>query len=181
MARSARRNGSGRLHYGARVADDQRSVGGFGVALVVAGTALVVLAVASLQWYRVSRGTDVAGSGFTFRDLQQDADELGAPVAAAYFNWLAFALGLAVAVAGILANVPNPLSGLLRVLGFLVGIAGVVGTYYALAQLFDAQHAAGGTAHSVVDNASYGLWSALAGFLLAGIGAALGPRPAPPR
>src|SRR5579875_1363580 len=81
----ARTAATPRLHYGAAVADDQRSLGGPGIALVVAGAALVVLAVASLQWYRATGTADVPGSGFTFRDLQQNADQLGTPVASAYF------------------------------------------------------------------------------------------------
>jgi hypothetical protein len=165
------------LHYRALVTSDGRSIGARGIALLVAGLALVVLSVGALQWYRVQPGVDVAGSGFTFRDLQQNADQLNAPVAAAYFNWLAFALGVAVAVVGVLANVPLPGTGVLRVAGFLLGAAGAVATYYALAQLFYAQHAAGGSSHSVLHNASYGLWCCLAGFVVAAIGAALGPRP----
>jgi hypothetical protein len=152
-------------------------VGALGVTLVVAGVVLVILAVASLQWYRVDPGVDVAGSGFTFRDLQQNADQLHAPVAAAYFSWLAFALGLGALVAGVLANLPTVGTNVLRLVGFLIGVAGVVGTYYALAQLFYAQRAAGGASHSVLENASYGVWCALAGFLLAALGAVLGPRP----
>lgn len=153
-------------------------MGALGVTLVVVGVVLVILAVASLQWYRVDAGVDVAGSGFTFRDLQQNADQLDAPIAAAYFNWLAFALGLGAAVAGVLANVPSAAANVLRLLGFLIGAAGVVATWYALAQLFSAQHAAGGGGHGVLHNASYGVWCALAGFLLAALGATIGPRPA---
>lgn len=164
------------LHYGAVVASETRTVGGRGVTLVVVGAALVVLSIATLQWYQANHGVDVAGSGFTFHDLQQNADQLNAPIATAYFNWLAFTLGIAVTVTGILANVPLPANGALRLLGFLCGIGGVVGTYYSLAQLFYAEHAAGGSAHSVLHNATYGVWCTLAGFALSGIGAALGPR-----
>ena len=169
-----------RLHYGAPVPrrPDTRTVGALGVTLVVVGIVLVVLAVASLQWYRVDAGVDVAGSGFTFRDLQQNADQLNAPVAAAYFNWLALSLGLCGAVIGVLANVPSVAANVLRLLGFLIGIAGVVGTYYALAQLFYAQRAAGGASHGVFHNATYGVWCAFAGFLVAAVGATIGPRPA---
>lgn len=164
------------MHYRAVVTSDSRPGGGRGVVLVVVGAALVALSIATLQWYRVDHGVDVAGTGFTFHNLQQNADQLNAPIAAAYFNWLAFTLGAAVTVIGLLANVRLPANGPLRVLGFLCGVGGVVGTYYALAQLFYAQHAAGGSKHGVLHNATYGVWCALAGFALAGLGAALGPR-----
>lgn len=163
------------VNYRAVVASEVRAVGGRGIALVVVGTALVGLAVSTLQWYRVGGAVDVAGSGFTFHDLRHNADQLNAPIAAAYFDWLAIALGLVLAVTGILANVSLPFGALLRVGGFLLGVAGAVGTYYALAQLFYAERAAGASAHGVLHNTSYGLWCAAGGFLLAGIGAALGP------
>jgi hypothetical protein len=158
------------------VGSDSRGIGALGVVLVVVGAALVVLSVAALQWYRVSHGAAVAGGGFTFRDLQQDADQLNAPIAAAYFDWLAFALGVAVTVTGILANVPLPANGPVRVVGFLCGAGGVVGTYYAMSQLFYAEHAAGGSRHGVLQDATYGLWCMFAGFAFAAVGAALGPR-----
>jgi hypothetical protein len=166
------------LHYGAGVSSAAgRSARGPGIALVVVGFGLVAASVAGLQWYQVDGGRDVAsGGGFTFSELGRNADQLNAPVAAAYFAWLAFALAAAVAVLGVLANLPGSGRAPVRVLGFLVGAAGTVSTYYALAQLFYAQHAAGGSEHSVFLNASYGVWCALAGFLVAALGAALGPR-----
>jgi hypothetical protein len=53
-----------------------------------------------------------------------------------------------------------------------VGVIGVGGTYYALAQHFNAT----GSAHNVFHNATWGVWAALVGFLLAAVGAVLGPR-----
>lgn len=154
---------------------DRRALGGRGIALVLLGTALVVASLVGLTWYSVTAKADVAGSGFTFTDLRANADQLSAPVASAYFDWLAWALLIGAAVVGIVANIPLPTANVLRVLGFLAGVAGAIGTYYALAQLFYAQHAAGGSGHGVWHNSTLGLWCALAGFALLAIGAVLGP------
>ena len=53
-----------------------------------------------------------------------------------------------------------------------VGVVGTAATYYALAQYFDAS----GSTHNVLYNSTWGLWTALVGYLLAGVGAAIGPR-----
>ncbi|HET6875942.1 MAG TPA: hypothetical protein VFH38_00280 [Jatrophihabitans sp.] len=154
---------------------DRRALGGRGIALVLLGTALVVASLVALTWYSVTAKADVAGNGFTFPDLRANADQLNAPVASAYFDWLAWALVIGAAVVGIVANIPTRAADVLRVLGFLAGVAGVIGTYYAMAQLFYAQHAAGGSTHGVWHNSNLGLWCALAGFALLAIGAVWGP------
>lgn len=156
--------------------DRLRGIGVTGVVVLSVGIALVLLSIRVLSWYAVDGNTDSAGSGFTFTDLRGNADQLGAPIASAYFDWLAVALLIALAVVGFLANLRGPASDVLRVLGFLLGVVGTAGTYYALAQLFNAQRAAGASDHSVAHNSTLGVWLALAGFLTAGAGAVLGPR-----
>lgn len=145
--------------------------------LVVVGVALVATAFKGLLWYSVDQahGVNVAGTGFTFDDLGGNADTLVAPVASAYFDWLAWTLLIAVAVIALLANIPTPASDALRVASFLIGTTGVVATYYAVAQLFNAQRAAGGSAQSVWHNSSFGFWGALVGFALATVGGVFGP------
>ena len=69
-------------------------------------------------------------------------------------------------------------SAVLRFAAFLVAVAGIVLTYYSLAQLFNAQRIAGGSAHSVLHSASYGLYLAFAGYLVMAVGAVLGATPA---
>ena len=142
--------------------------------LVFLGAALAATSFRTLRWYSVDAATDSAGQGFTFTDLHTNADHLGAPVAAAYFDKLAWGLMALVVLLTLAARVASPLRRLLRVLGFLVGVAGGVLTIYALAQLFNAQRVAGGSDHGVLHNASTGLWTALLAYLLAALGAVLG-------
>lgn len=147
-----------------------------GVVVTLTGTALVLASIVGLDWYAAGDGVDSAGSGFGFHGLSHNVDQLGGlPIARAYFTWLAPVLLMAVTMLGIIANVISPITDWLRFLGFLAGVAGVAATYYAVAQLFHAQHLAGGSG-SVWHNSTVGLWAALAGFLLAGVGAFVGPR-----
>lgn len=142
--------------------------------LVFVATALAATSFRTLRWYSVDAATDSAGDGFTFTDLHANADRLGAPVAAAYFDKLAWGLMALVVLLALAARVASPVRRLLRLLGFLVGVAGAVLTVYALAQLFNAQRVAGGSDHGVLHNASVGLWTAIAAYLMAALGAVLG-------
>jgi hypothetical protein len=144
-----------------------------GVALVLTGALLALLAFRLLHWYDVPAGHDSAGD-VTFGKLHASSEQLGgAGVASAYFGWLAWVLLIAGILVGVAANVPSPAADGLRVAGFLVGLLGVGGTYYALAQHFNAT----GSKHLPLHNAGWGVWAALVGFLLIAGGAALGPVP----
>ena len=154
------------------VQPDRRVIALPGAALVLLGAVLVLLSFRFLDWYDVPGSVDSSGD-VTFSKLHASADQLGgAGVATAYFDWLAWVLLLAVIVVGVAASVPTPAVDALRVAGFLLGATGVAATYYALAQHFNAT----GSTHSVLYNSTWGLWAALAGFLLAAGGAALGTR-----
>ncbi len=146
--------------------------------LLFAGAALCALSFSALPWYSVSGVADSAGDGFQFADLHADADQLAAPVAAAFFDRLAWGIVGIVVVLALTARLAGAVSAGLRVAAFLVAIAGVVLTYYSLAQLFDAQRVAGGSSHSVLHSSAYGLYLALAGYLVMGAGALVGYGPA---
>jgi hypothetical protein len=147
------------------------------VALVLAGTALLIVSFRVLDWYSVAQHVADRPSRITFGTLHGNADQLtGAGAAPVYFDWLAWALLVAVLALGVAANLPLSLADPLRVLGFLAGVVGLAATYFAIAQLHNAQVAAGAQKHNVFFNSTWGMWAAFIGFALAGIGAALGPR-----
>lgn len=146
--------------------------------LLFAGAALCALSFSTLPWYSVSGVADSAGDGFQFADLHANADQLAAPVAAAFFDRLAWGFVGIVVVLALVARLAGVASSGLRVVAFLVAIAGVVLTYYALAQLFDAQRVAGGSSHSVLHSSTYGLYLAFAGYLVMAAGAVVGYGPA---
>jgi hypothetical protein len=153
-----------------------RSIGLPGVVLVLGGAVLVLVSFRFLDWYELPRGAD-STSEITFGALRNSADQLnGAGAATAYFDWLAWVLLIAVIGIGIAANLPVPVADGLRVAGFLLGLVGVAATYFAIAQLHNAQVSAGASKHSVFYNSTWGLWTAFAGYVLAAFGSGLGTR-----
>lgn len=157
----------------ARATESEQSFGVVGGVLVLAGALLALVSFRFLDWYDVSPDAADSAGSVTFARLHTGADQLkDAAIATAYFDWLAWALLLALIVVGVAANLPTALADPLRVAGFVVGLLGVASTYYAVAQYFDAT----GTDHNVLHNASWGVWAALTGFLVGAVGAGFGPR-----
>jgi hypothetical protein len=148
-----------------------------GVTLVLVGAVLALAAFQFLDWYDIAaRGADTAQTS-TFSDLQDNADQLsGAGSATAYFDWLAWVLLIALVCVGVAANLPIAPADILRIVGTVIGVAGVAATYFAVAQLHNAQAAAGGTHHNAFYNSTWGLWLTFIGFAVGASGALLGPR-----
>src|SRR4051794_40130907 len=125
----------------------KRLIGLPGVVLVIAGGVLVLVAFRFLEWYDPPARADSAPR-ITFGELHSSADQLrGTGTATAYFDWLAWVLIIAMVGIGVAANLPNSATDVLRLVGFVVGIVGVAVTYFAVAQLHNAQVAAGGERH----------------------------------
>jgi hypothetical protein len=155
-----------------------RTIGVTGALLVIAGGALVLVAFRFLEWYDSPGRTD-ATSKITFSELHGSADQLaGAGAANAYFNWLAWLLLIALVLVGVAATMPIQPADALRVAGCVIGVVGVAATYFAVAQLHNAQVAAGGERHNAFYNSTWGLWLTFAGFAAGAVGALLGPRKA---
>lgn len=147
--------------------DEQRPIG---VLLVVLGAVLVLAAFRFLDWYDLPSGRADTVPDATFSDLHANVDQLGgAGVAAAYFDWLAWTLLIALVFVGAAAGLPTPVRDPLRVAGFLIGLVGVAATYYALAQH---SNATGG--QGALHNATWGVWLTLGGFAMGAFGAASG-------
>ncbi|MDQ6849127.1 MAG: hypothetical protein M3070_03920 [Actinomycetota bacterium] len=182
---------------------------GFGVigaVLAIIGAAGVVVAFTLLDWLRGDKSSSSlfqgAGSQTTFSKLhhtlsglQRQLDQAPAEssshisfgVAPYYFSWLGWVLVIAAFVLAILAVSPiGGLSTLCRVLGAVVGLAGVTATLWAIdliridasfAQLFNSNTP---SYFDYLKHASFGFWVALAGFLLLALGALAGPRKTSP-
>jgi hypothetical protein len=155
----------GRINPGLRV-------GVVGSVLVLLGGILLVVANTALTWLS---GDDGSGGTLSlkFSDIHKVFNVAGADgsqPARAYFGWLAWVLLVAVVLIGLLANAPMGLSALLRPLGLVLGLAGAGLTFWALK--FDSSVSIG----DELKHTSVGFWIAVAGFVLAGVGALLGPR-----
>lgn len=148
-----------------------RAIGVPGILVVTLGVVLILIAFTTQNWYAASSHVDSAGD-VGFAELHRLASVSGGGLSRAYFGWLAWVLILAAIVVGFLANVPSPASIGLRAVGLLLGLIGAAGTYAALHGVVP-----GG---DVFHNADAGIWLAVVGYLVTGVGAALGPRRLPP-
>jgi hypothetical protein len=156
-----------------------RRIGVPGVALMTAGAVLVLLSFTTLRWYRQAKEKGDSVTKVGFAELHHNLDRFpaaGRPAASvAYFSWLAWVLLIALIVVALAANLPGKASDTLRMVGFFLGLVGVAFTYYTLSRYTEATHDLFGTSSSALNNADVGIWCALGGYLLAGVGAALGP------
>ena len=146
--------------------------------LVLWGGAVVLLSFTRLEWKRRPQGGDVV-ERIDFAALRHNLEHFpasGRPSASvAYFEWLGWALLIALIVVGFAANVPGAASTPLRLLGLTLGLVGAALTYYTLARYAQATHDLFGTSNRALENSEDGTWFALGGFLVAGVGATLGP------
>jgi hypothetical protein len=154
-------------------------IGAPGIGLMVIGALLLLLSFTRLEWYKTPKATGDSVAKITFSELHHNLNSFpdqGRPAASvAYFGWLAWVLLIALIFVAFAANLPTKASDGLRMLGFFLGLVGVAVTYYTLSRYAEATHDLFGTSSGALDNADLGIWCALGGYLLAGVGGALGP------
>lgn len=164
--------GSGYGGYGPQ----RQSFGIVGAALAALGAVALIVAFTATHWYK-----DSGDSSFSKVKDQVDAyDKVGAAtgVAKAYFGWLAWVLLVAVVLVAVAANLPSPAAVALRIIGAVIGAAGILLTFLAI-KLVDGSKVPGGNAPDYSDYLKHtgpAFYLALGGFLLAAVGALIGPR-----
>lgn len=137
-----------------------RSYGIAGTVLTLLGGLAVLASFTVLDWYHGASFSEIGNSNLSASGLPN-----------AYFGWLGWACLVVTVIAGILASVPTPAVRIFRIIGIVVGIAGAGLTFLAI------DFSGGNTAYSqYIKNAQFGFYLAVGGFLLAGIGAGIGPR-----
>lgn len=152
-----------------------------GIVLMIAGAIMLLVSFTSANWYRGSQGAD-AVDGIGFSDLHHNLDAFDAPAASrAYFGWVAWLLLILLILVGLMANLPSRRADGLRMTGFVLGLVGAAFTYYALSRYVQALTDRGASQGRALDHAQSGIWLALIGYVLAGIGAAIGPLRRPSR
>jgi hypothetical protein len=139
-----------------------QSYGIVGTVLTLLGGICVVVALTGLNWFK---------GGVSFSDLHDAAsnDKLSG-FASAYFGWLAWTFLIVVVIAGVLASAPTPALRIFRIIGIVVGLAAAGLSFLAV----DYRNA--GNYSDYLSNARVGFYLAVFGFLLAGIGAGIGPK-----
>jgi hypothetical protein len=145
-----------------------------GGSLAVVGAVLAVIAFLAVNWF-----DDGGRSHFsdTHRAVQA-LDDAGAAngLAVAFFGWLAWVSLIIVLVVALLANVPNPLVGALRGIGFVLGLGGAALTFASIKLSSGTLQGDTTTYGDYLKHAGTGFWLTVAGFVVMGIGALIGPR-----
>ena len=171
----------GQPGYGQPLPAPRRRVGIVGTVLTAVGAVLLVVAYTATDWYDGS-----ADSSFSkVHDQLKLVDKAGAAegIAKAYFGWLAWVLLVVAVLLAVAANLPSPAAPALRIVGAIVGIAGMVLTFLAI-KLLDTSKLPGSSDVAGVPN-SYSdylkhtgpaFYVALGGFLLVAIASVIGPR-----
>jgi hypothetical protein len=138
-----------------------------GAIVAVIGAALVVVAFTAVGWFKgkQTKFSDV-------KDLLDQAGSSGSGVSKLYFSWLAWVVLAVVFVVAILANLPSPSASPLRPLGLVLGLAAIGLTFWAIKFLSTSKP----SYTEYLKNARLGFYFTLAGFLIIGIGAAIGSR-----
>jgi hypothetical protein len=141
----------------------------------VVGTAFAVFAFTAVDWFYGSQSSSYS-SVHKAINAAKLAGVGSPPIARAYFSWLAWVL-LAVAVICTLLAATPTIAGPFRIAGVVVAVAGVVITFIAIKVFNDS--ALLGSAYrgywSYLKHARLAFYLAVAGFVLIGAGAAIGP------
>lgn len=148
-----------------------QSFGVVGAALAAVGAAVVIVAFTAVDWFK--KGTDSHSHFSDIHRVLDQNDALAAGPAKLYFAWLAWALLVVVVLVALLANLPSPVAPALRVLGSLLALGAIALSFLAINLVKSGLH--GPAYSSTLKDARVGFYLAVAGFLLAGIGAAIGP------
>jgi hypothetical protein len=147
------------------------SFGIVGTVMALLGGVVLVVSLTALDWFADFGGTRSGGNA-TFGDVSDVVGNSSAAkgFASAYFGWLAWVFVIVVVIAGVLASVPSPALRVFRIIGVVVGFA-AAGLSFLAIQLFD------NTSYlEYLKHARIGFYFAVIGFVVAGIGAAIGPR-----
>ncbi|HEV7192591.1 MAG TPA: hypothetical protein VGN35_05225 [Jatrophihabitantaceae bacterium] len=148
--------------------------GALGFFFTLIGTASAVVAFTAVDWFDGNRSS----SFHSVHNVIDAARAVGVgspPVARAYFSWLGWALLAAAILTALLAATPT-IGGPFRVVGIVVAAGAVVATFVGIKVFNDS--ALLGTAYrgygSYLRHARAGFYLAVFGFVLIGVGAALG-------
>ena len=148
-----------------------QSFGVIGAVIVVVGAILGIVAFTATNWFDGHEDSHFSDVHNAVQVL--DRYKVANGVSVAYFGWLAWVLLAAAVVFALIANIPSTAGAAFRVIGPLVAAAGLAFTFLAIRLATKSDSNSYG---DYLKHARVAFYLALAGFLLAGVGAALGPR-----
>jgi hypothetical protein len=141
-----------------------------GIVLAVLGAIAGIIAFTATRWFS---DFPLGGKFPRVHDVLDSAGPAAAGVAKAYFGWLAWVLLAVAVISALLATFPNPLAGVMRIVGALVALAGIGFTFWGIKLVSDRTGYGEYLKHALKAPAFY---LAVGGFLLVAIAALLGPK-----
>ncbi|MGI8677304.1 MAG: hypothetical protein ACR2LX_01170 [Jatrophihabitans sp.] len=136
-----------------------------GMVLGLLGGVVLIVSFTALDWYK---GSNSSFSGV--HDRLNGAGDAAKGFAAAYFSWFAWTFLIVSVLAAVGSSFPSPALRAARVIGVVTAFA-AAGLSFLAVQLADQP-----SYLDYLKNARIGFYLAVIGFVLVGIGAAIGPR-----
>jgi hypothetical protein len=136
-----------------------------GTVTAAIGAILVVIAFTAVNWGKTG-GTKFSDIGSRLDDAGPYASGLGK----AYFGWLGWLLLVVTIVLCVAACAPSPAAQALRAFGAVVAAISIAVTFFAIRLGVNDAYS------DDIKNVRIGFYFTIAGFLLLGIGALIGPR-----
>jgi hypothetical protein len=154
-----------------------QSFGLIGALVALIGAAALIVSFTAVNWFSFpgTNGDSHFGDVHTVLNAA-DSSGLAAEPANAYFSWLAWVLLIVAVLVALLAVTPA-IGTAFRVIGPIVALGAIVLTFLAVKLFSGSNSDTGFNGYGdYLKHTSIGFYLALAGFLLAGIGAVVGPR-----
>jgi hypothetical protein len=149
-----------------------QSFGVIGAAIAVVGAILLVVGFTAVNWYSGGGDSKVSNIRATIDVFGSDSVTGSAKV---YFGWLGWALVIVAVLAAVGAVTPT-IGGPFRVVAIVVSVAGIIMTFLAIELTKSGIDLGVATGYSdYLKHARLGFYFAVIGFLLTGVGAAVGP------
>jgi hypothetical protein len=165
-----------------------QTFGGLSATITALGGILLVVAFTAVNWFEGSGQSHVSN----VHSVLSAFGDLAAGPAKLYFSWLGWTLLVVATIAGLIAAVPT-VGRVFRAIAPVVAAGGLVATFLAVRLVGSSGLASGGILYSPTDatdelpnpglsyfdylkEARLGFYLAVAGFVLVGVGALIGPR-----
>ena len=153
--------------------DNEAQVGVVGLVVSVIGAIVTVLGLTAINWYNLPKAVPIDNTKFTvLNPLAKTVKASFTEIITGPVGWL---LIVALIVVAIVATLPTAAAGLLRIVAPVLAVVILAAAVFALMTFWSKAKDAG-IDGGIFKNTGLGLWLAIGGLILLGVGGALGSR-----